>query len=291
MNAKKIKLMAVASAMISIMILTLWAFSLRAEGTDIEEPSPAEEEAAFEEVSAPALDYRYLRGTRYKYLYRAGYGNLYKTTIKPVLDESEENAQAYIGGAFDPGYHGTIGSYSLNDKTIAAHLTVQGTSIQDRAVWQAKGNTNYYTNSSVAWAAGTAHLRSGELSQNTVIYGHNWNNCFAPFKKTGSQFESLMAYTYEDFVKENQYIYLTTNSGVHTFRIFAVCFTKDLTFYINCNNIDVTSIASTAKSKSLFDFGVKVSSSDKLITLSTCTRYYSGLGANQRFIIMGKLVS
>lgn len=99
-----------------------------------------------------------------------------------------------------------------------------------------------------------------------------------------------MAFTYEDFVEENQYIYLTTNSGVHTFRIFAVSFTTDLSFYINCNNIDVVSVANTAMKKSLFDFGVSVSSSDKLITLSTCTRYYKGLGANQRFIIMGKLV-
>ncbi len=239
-------------------------------------------------------DYRYLKGTRYKNLYALRYENLFATTIEPEPEWEEAASEGYsqtaIGGAYNPGYSGTIGTYSLNDKTIAAHLTVQGTSIQDRAVWQAKGNTNYYTSGSVAWAAGTAHLRSGELSQNTVIYGHNWNNCFVPFSRTGSQFESLMSFYYEDFVKDNQYIYLTTNSGVHTFRVFAVCFTKDLTFYINCNNIDVVSVASTAKAKSLFDFGVSVSSSDKLITLSTCTRYYSGVGANQRFIVMGKLV-
>ena len=287
MSIKTVKLWA-AAAMIMSVIIVAALLSPKAEGAKLEEEPAVETESA-EENSVTALPYRYLRGTKYKYLYQAGYGNLYRVTEKKP--EDPEDGQTYIGGAYDPGYNGTVGTYSLNDKTIAAHLTVQGTSIQDRAVWQAKNNTNYYTNSSVAWAAGTAHLRSGELSQNTVIYGHNWNNCFAPFKKTGSQFESLMAYTYEDFVKENQYIYLTTNSGVHTFRIFAVCFTKDLSFYINCNNVDVTSIASTAKSKSLFDFGVKVSSSDKLITLSTCTRYFSGLGANQRFIIMGKLVS
>ncbi len=289
MNIKSIKLYIAVAAVISVIIVAA-LLSPKAEGAKLEEEPAVSETETEEEDPALALPYRYLRGTKYKYLYRAGYGNLYRVTEKKQ-NEDTEDGQTYIGGAFDPGYSGVIGTYSLNDKTIAAHLTVQGTSIQDRAVWQAKNNTNYYTNSSVAWAAGTAHLRSGELSQNTVIYGHNWNNCFAPFKKTGSQFESLMAYTYEDFVKENQYIYLTTNSGVHTFRVFAVCFTKDLSFYINCNNVDVTSIASTAKSKSLFDFGVKVSSSDKLITLSTCTRYFSNLGANQRFIIMGKLVS
>ena len=41
----------------------------------------------------------------------------------------------------------------------------------------------------------------------------------------------------------------------------------------------------------MYDYGVSVGSSDKLLTLSTCTRYFSGMGANQRFIIMAKLVS
>ena len=244
----------------------------------------------------PERDYTYLKGTLYRNLYATKYPNLVETLkAEEPVEESGSGAtgnwQVGVGSAANPGYSGSVGSYSLNDKSVAAHLTVQGTSIQDKAIWQCSTSTTYYEPSSVAWAAKTAHLRSGELSQNTVIYGHNWNNCFVPFKKTGSQFESLMAYTYEDFVSENQYIYLTTNSGVHTFRVFAVCFTKDLTFYINCNNIDVSSVASKAMGMSLFDFGVSVSDSDKLITLSTCTRYYKGLGANQRFIIMGKLVS
>lgn len=244
----------------------------------------------------PSGGYSYLRGTRYKNLYATKYENLYNTTLKPVAEEESSSGDGYvwtgtaIGAAGNPGYSGSVGAYSLKDYTVAAHLTVMGTSIQDRAVWQGK-KTSDYTNSSVTWAAGTANLRSGELSQNTVIYGHNWKNCFAPFSKTGSEFESLMALTYQDVVSENQYIYLTTNSGVHTFRIFAVSFTTNLSFYINCNNVDVVSIANTAKSASLYDFGVSVSSSDKIITLSTCTRYFGkALGANQRFIVMGVLV-
>ncbi|MBQ2795932.1 MAG: class B sortase [Oscillospiraceae bacterium] len=240
-------------------------------------------------------DYTHLRATRYKNLYATKYPNLMKTfevkeEAEPSAPAQSGNWQQQVGSASNPGYSGSVGNYSLNDKTIAAHLSVQGTSVQNRAVWQAKGNTNYYTSGSVTWAAGSANLRSGELSQNTVIYGHNWGNCFVPFKKTGPEFESLMAYSYEDFVKDNQYIYLTTNSGVHTFQVFACCFTKDLSFYINCNNIDVSSIASTAMNMSLFDFGISVDDDDKIITLSTCTRYYKGLGENQRFIIMGKLI-
>ena len=264
------------------------------DGEEQPQACPADQVSA-ENANAP--EYSYLKGTLYKNLYMTKYPALAET-----LEEKEEvvpdtegssggNWQVGVGSASNPGYSGAVGAYSLQSKTVAAHLTVQGTNVVDRPVWQCTGNTNYYTNGSVTWAAGSANLRSGALSQNTVIYGHNWNNCFAPFKRTGPEFESLMAYTYQDFVSQNQYIYLTTNSGVHTFKVFAVCFTKDLNFYINCNGIDVASVAARAKSMSLFDFGVSVGSSDKIITLSTCTRYYQGLGANQRFIIMGKLVS
>lgn len=248
--------------------------------------------------------YTYLKGTKYQNLIKTKYSNLYETTIKAeedsVIDEETGEVtsgtgtgrkKSSVGGAADPGYSGSKGSYSLSDKTVAASLTVAGTSIVNRPIWQCSTSSTYYESSSVAWAAKTAHLRSGTISQNTVIYGHNWKNCFTPFKKTGTQFESLMALTYADVVANNQYIYLDTNMGLYTYKIFAVSFTKDTSFYINCNNIDVVSIANRAKSMSLFDFGVSVGSSDKIITLSTCTRYYSGLGAKQRFIVMGKLVS
>lgn len=266
------------------------------EAIDTEELSSVNGENISAE-NADAPEYSYLKGTLYKNLYMTKYPALAETMKEKeeIVPEGETQSsggswQVGVGAATNPGYSGEVGTYSLQSKTVAAHLTVQGTNVVDRPVWQCTGNTNYYTNGSVTWAAGSANLRSGALSQNTVIYGHNWGNCFVPFKRTGPEFESLMAYTYEDFVSQNQYIYLTTNSGVHTFRVFAVCFTKDLNFYINCNNIDVASVAARAKSMSLFDFGVSVGSSDKIITLSTCTRYYKGLGANQRFIIMGKLV-
>ncbi len=318
MKAKLIVAVAAIMMIASVGAIAAFAFSAKAEtpkeeqniGEIREENVPESEELSAENeekaegeglsgtTCEPQREYSYLRGTMYKNLYEARYSNLVETTKEkePVKEESQGNSgggysQVGVGSAANPGYSGQVGKYSMSDKTVAAHLSVQGTNVQNRPVWQATGNTNYYTNGSVTWAAGTAHLRSGELSQNTVIYGHNWGNCFVPFKRTGPEFESLMAYTYSDFVSQNQYIYLTTNSGVHTFKVFAVCFTKDLGFYINCNNINVASIAERAKNMSLFNFGVSVGPSDKIITLSTCTRYFSGLGANQRFIIMGKLVS
>ena len=302
MKIKKSLLIILAAA---VAVLALCGAAANKE-IEKEAPLSCPIEDKTEETSEPQHDYSYLRGTRYKNLLATKYPNLIETTKPkaPVIEGSSGAGNGAgtgnggnfgggqsVGSAANPGYSGGGGKYSMSDKTVAAHLTVQGTKVQDRAVWQADNNTNYFTQGSYTWAAGTAHLRSGELSQNTVIYGHNWNNCFAPYKRGGGEFESLMSFVYEDFVAENQYIYLTTNGGTHTFQVFAVCFTKDLNFYINCNNIDVSSVASKAKGMSLYDFGVSVGSSDKIITLSTCTRYYKGLGANQRFIIMGKLIS
>ncbi|MBR2041093.1 MAG: class B sortase [Oscillospiraceae bacterium] len=304
MKMKK-SLLIFLAAIIAVFALCGAAFNSE---DDSEAPLSCPIEDAPEETSEPKHDYSYLRGTRYKNLLATKYPNLVETMKEPepVLPEVSGgagtgsgsgagfgggNGQQSVGSAANPGFSGGSGKYSMSDKTVAAHLTVQGTNIQNRAIWQANNNTNYFTNGSYTWAAGTAHLRSGELSQNTVIYGHNWHNCFVPFKRGGGEFESLMSFVYEDFVANNQYIYLTTNGGTHTFQVFAVCFTKDLNFYINCNNINVASVAARAKGMSLFDFGVNVGSGDKIITLSTCTRYYKGLGANQRFIVMGKLIS
>lgn len=286
---KRAGLIMTALILVSV-ILLCGAAANENNGTSAAEETETAAKAETEENTEPQHDYTYLRGTRYKNLYEARYPNLVETMKKPV-EEPVAETPSTVGNAVNPGYSGQVGKYSLSSKTVAAHLSVQGTSIQNRPIWQCTGNTNYYTNGSVTWAAGSANLRSGALSQNTVIYGHNWNNCFAPFKRTGSEFESLMSFTYADFVSQNQYIYLTTNSGTHTFKVFAVCFTTDLNFYINCNNISVASVAARAKSMSLFDFGVSVGNDDKIITLSTCTRYFKDMGANQRFIVMGKLIS
>ncbi len=263
-----------------------------------------EEEAASEQASekdGPVYAYKYLRGTRYRNLLLTRYSNLAATLIveEPAVEASAETTAAAavrtaITGAGTAS--APVDTTSGFSSSLVARLSVSGTSIQNYPIYQNTDSTNYYAGSKwyyteMGWAAATAHLSSGSLSQNTVIYGHNWGNCFVPFSSYGRQFESLMAFTYSDFATSNQYIYLTTNSGTYTFRVFAVAFTTNLNFYINCNGIDVASVASKAQNLSMYDYGVGVGSSDKLLTLSTCTRYFSGMGANQRFIIMAKLVS
>ncbi|HNW05369.1 MAG TPA: class B sortase [Oscillospiraceae bacterium] len=250
------------------------------------------------EEGEPAYSYNYLRGTRYRNLLLTRYQNLAETLVaeEPAAEAAAATASARTAIAGAGAAYAPVDTTSGFSSSLVARLSVSGTNIQDYPIYQNTGSTNYYAGSKwyyaeMAWAAATAYLSGGSLSQNTVIYGHNWRNCFVPFSSTGGQFEPLMAFTYSDFATQNQYIYLTTNGATYTFRIFAVAFTTNLNFYINCNGIDVSSVAAKAQNLSMYDYGVGVGSSDKLLTLSTCTRYFSGMGANQRFIVMAKLVS
>ena len=45
-----------------------------------------------------------------------------------------------------------------------------------------------------------------------------------------------------------------------------------------------------ARSRSEHIYDVEVTSSDKILTLSTCTRRFPALGKNQKFVVMAKLI-
>ena len=101
-------------------------------------------------------------------------------------------------------------------------------------------------------------------------------------------FESLLSYHYTSWAEQYPYIYYSTPSEEMAFVIFACFYTEGSDWYINAEgNID--GVISGAQSRSRHNFGVDVNSSDKLLTLSTCTRYY-GNTDNQRFVVMARLL-
>ena len=72
------------------------------------------------------------------------------------------------------------------------------------------------------------------------------------------------------------------------FVIFACFYTEGTDWYINAEG-NISSVISGAQSRSRHIFNVDVNSSDKLLTLSTCTRFY-GNTDNQRFVVMARLL-
>ena len=67
------------------------------------------------------------------------------------------------------------------------------------------------------------------------------------------------------------------------------CFATELAFVYNVAEGDMNYIISEALRRSRHTFDVDVNASDKIVTLSTCTRAY-GATSNQRFVVMGRVL-
>lgn len=121
---------------------------------------------------------------------------------------------------------------------------------------------------------------------NTIIYGHNMRD--------GSMFSSLREYAEQSYFDEHPQMYLMTPEGSYLVELFSAFITspseagsatspwalswKDDGAY--------TTWLTAMQERSLIKSDVSVTSSDRVITLSTCTN-----SGQDRFIVMGKLVS
>ena len=145
--------------------------------------------------------------------------------------------------------------------------------------------------SSNGWTNGNTKFGTrSEISNNTVLYGHNWTNVSANPRiasPADSMFAQLTGYHHLSVAQDNPYIYYSTANDDMTFKIFA-CFYTELDFnYIS--SAGGQAIIDEAIRRSRHKFNVDVNSSDKILTLSTCTRAY-GQTSNQRFVVMARLL-
>lgn len=112
----------------------------------------------------------------------------------------------------------------------------------------------------------------------TIIFGHNM--------KDGSMFAGLKNYEKEKYWNSHPYIYIDLSDGSHCYEIFS-CHTADVTdaSYTIGYSSDETyaSFLNTLKASSLYDTGINVSTSDPVITLSTCTN-----NGKERFVVHAK---
>ena len=157
---------------------------------------------------------------------------------------------------------------------------------------------NYNAKGGSIWADAwcTFGTRS-QLKNNTILYGHNWTNCWRPTRigYSGDKwFAQLAAYDNISFARENPYISFSTTSEEMYWQIFAVMYVKEDWQYTSGRtyideNADPAVLGAQAKKRSIFNFDNTVSSNDKILTLSTCTRVY-GKRSDIRFVVMAKLV-
>lgn len=138
-------------------------------------------------------------------------------------------------------------------------------------------------------------------SNNLVLYGHNWTNLRVPYaigssdanNKNHRMLAQLGSYNSLDFAKSQPHIYYSTGEEEGIWRIFAVGYTEiSVNFYYNNANptaVEQQEIVNEWKRRSIFNYDVDVKSTDKLLTLSTCTRHY-GPTDNQRFVVVARLL-
>ena len=126
------------------------------------------------------------------------------------------------------------------------------------------------------------YLCNGDFSgKNTVVYGHHMND--------GSMFASLSEYRKEGYYDEHPVMYLNTPSQNYRVDVFAgyVTDADSDTYTIGFQSEEsYEEFLEKMQSQSDFKTGVKLSTEDKIITLSTCSyEFYDA-----RYVIQGKLV-
>lgn len=213
-----------------------------------------------------------------------------------------------------------------NNKGIVGWLTVTGTNINEPICYTSKGNsyylyrdikgTNYpqiasypnYKNypDSVTYldyrtVLGEKFTDKG-TSRNYVLYGHNWNNLYerdggklAIGNKPGyTMFAQLPSYHNMSFAEKNPYIYFSTETDEGIWQVFSVGYTEvsnKFPYHVPYTSKAKTSaIINEWKQRTMFNFDVDVNEDDRILTLSTCTRQYAGVGENQRFVVVARLL-
>ncbi len=188
----------------------------------------------------------------------------------------------------------TIGWIKLPNTNVD-YPVVYKAGVENYAYYESKGYDKNYSRDGVIWA--DYECSFPELSQNTTLYGHNWHNIYTPrtmanMQSNDTMFSLVSSYHYTDFAQDNPFIYFSTTEKDYVFQVFASYYT-DLSFGYNFAKMSqeqFQQVIAEAKSKSLSNYNVPVTSEDKILTLSTCTRVH-GNTDNQRFVVMAKLVS
>jgi sortase B len=181
-----------------------------------------------------------------------------------------------------------IMALNLKYPDAIAWLMVPGTSI-DMPIFKSTNNDRYLRhdrdNVQTKWGETFMDYRSDINNMSNmshfIIYGHN--------TEVDSHFTPLMNFKNEKFLNEHKIIEMSTIKGNYKWEIFSVYITDTDFFYIDTSFKDLNdygNFLNTVKGKSMFDTKVSVSSSDTILTLSTCD--YSK--TNGRFVVQAKLM-
>lgn len=182
--------------------------------------------------------------------------------------------------------------YAKNPQTIG-YLKIDGTKI-DTPVVQADNDKYYlrhdFNGSSTSYGAVFATYKADfkPLDRNTLLYGHNMFD--------GERFAALANYKSLDYFKKHPIIQFDTLFEKHQWKIYAVILTNgsvesnngyffDFTFD-NCSDTCFEEYIDELDKRKLYETGVDLLPTDKLLTLCTCTYEFE----DSRLIVIARMV-
>lgn len=206
-------------------------------------------------------------------------------------------------------------AYAINNDLVG-WLSIPGTEI-DTAILQASNNDYYlkydfykdYTNDMTGTNYGNLFLDMNcpsaeykgdqSISRNMIIHGHTTGKSDNIPKQA---FRSLYNYQGKDgisYFKKNPIIKYSTLYGEYTYKICAVFYSTtqpgaDNGYFFNYIYPDMSQknmegYIKQVKERALYETGVSLEPTDKVITLSTCIYVYGG-SVDTRLVVVGRLL-
>jgi len=155
---------------------------------------------------------------------------------------------------------------------------------------QSKTDDKYYLNhdidgnATIAASIFTERRNTTSFSDyNTLIYGHNMKN--------GTMFADILKYRDSEFFENHREVYIYTPERAYKYRIFAA-YVNDNNHVLYANDFSTEQGFQTyldmirSKTDGIFDKSFEIKTSNRIITLSTCTASRS-----ERFLIQAVLAA
>lgn len=196
-----------------------------------------------------------------------GIGNLYQQYGQTELKDIDFNA------------------LKQTNPDVVLWLMVGGTNINYPIVQT--NNNDYYLNHNILKRKSTdgwtfLDYRNNSINdKNTIFYGHNLLN-----KTAFGSMSKMFSKNY--FNKNNHNIYVIDENNVYIYEVFSVYYSEPVTDYLQIEFYDeeYLEFLNKLKSKSMYDFGISLDVSDKILTLSTCSDDNTG-----RKVVHAKFIS
>lgn len=170
--------------------------------------------------------------------------------------------------------------YYQKNNDFVGWIKIDGTHIDNPVLYS--GNNSYYLEHNFEkeyYKQGSIFMDMDSSPMleytNTVLHGHNWLN-------TTTNFSELPQYSDIEFYREHPIIEFNTRTEMHKWKIFAVIITsadpkEDNGYVFNylypkMYGQNFEGFMSEINKRTIFRTGIDVNESDKILTLSTCTR-------------------